>query len=113
MTKGKIFTRWSCRKHQGLSGPGASTLPWGLIKNLGVKRSSAVPERQLRHKGRAPSRYRTKKVGKKRRATKEWLQNHSMFIRKDEIPRAGTNQQLKGPQPSPLAWELLSQILQN
>lgn len=46
-----------------------------LTKNVGVKRNGAVPERQQRHKGRAPSCYRTKKVGEKRRSTKEWLQN--------------------------------------
>lgn len=59
-----------------------------LRRNLGVKRSNVVvPERQLRHEGRAPSRYRTKKVGKKRRAKKRRLQN-SMFFRRDEIRRA-------------------------
>lgn len=46
----------------------------GLIKNLGVKRSSEVPERQPRHRGEHPHTTGLRR-GKKRRATKEWLQN--------------------------------------
>lgn len=63
-----------------------------LTKNVGVKRNGAVPERQQRHKGRAPSRYRTKKVGGKKKIHKGMAAKHSMLVRKDELPRAGTNQ---------------------
>lgn len=61
-----------------------------LRRNLGVKRSSVgVPERHLRHEGRAPSCYRTKKSGEKRRAKKKrMVAKHSMFFRRDQIPRA-------------------------
>jgi len=65
MTNGNIFTRWSWRKHQGLNGCGPSTLPWGLIKHLGVKRSRVVPERQLRHRGEHPHATGPRRWGRK------------------------------------------------
>lgn len=57
-----------------------------------------VPERQLRQKGRAPSHYRTKKVGRKEEPRRR-LRN-GIFTRRDEIPKAGQEQSVAEAYPA-------------